>query len=132
MFVQSSNHPCLYNHCLTIYVCTIIQPSMFVQSFTSPPPPTPPLMFVQSFTCCRELGSEVNDLIWGKYISSTEVIRRAQELVDKCNRHLPKSADTSKKWVQETFGSIDDLFKNVMALHLAIFPIRERSHLGEI
>jgi hypothetical protein len=76
------------------------------------------------------LGSEANDLIWGKYISSTEVIRRAQELVDKCNRHLPKSADTSKKWVQETFGSMDDLFKNVMALHVAIFTCSWRATSG--
>ncbi len=53
-------------------------------------------------------------------MSTTEAIRRANELVEKCNA-LPKSAATSKKWVQETFGSMDELFKNVMALHVAVF-----------
>ncbi len=53
-------------------------------------------------------------------MSTTEAIRRAQNLVEKC-AHLPKTASTSKTWVKDTFGSIEELFKNVMALHAAVF-----------
>jgi hypothetical protein len=105
-------------------------------------------MFVQSFTLtattgsavtnvctiihtahCRDLGLEAKALIWERKISSTEAIRRAQELVNTC-RTLPKSAATSKKWVNETFGSEVELLKSVMALHMAIFTCSWRATSG--
>jgi hypothetical protein len=75
------------------------------------------------------LGAEANELIWEKKMSTTEAIRRARELVEKCNA-LPKSAASSKKWVKETFGSMDELFKNVMALHVAVFTCRWQATSG--
>lgn len=88
---------------------------MFVQS--SAPPPS----LTTTPTTCRDFGIEANYLIWENKLSTTEAIRRAQELVKKCSAHLPKSASTSKTWVKDTFGSIEELFKNVMALHVAVF-----------
>jgi hypothetical protein len=75
------------------------------------------------------MGAEAGDLIWDESISSSEAIRRAQELVDAAKK-LPKSAIASKKWLDETFGTTDDLLKTVMAFHVTIFTSSWRATSG--
>jgi hypothetical protein len=65
------------------------------------------------------LGAVAGELVWAKDISTKKALRLAQELLAGVEKF--SNSTKAKKWAKESFSTMQDMLKTVMAFHVLAF-----------
>ena len=68
---------------------------------------------------CRKLGIVAGELVWGRDISTKKAIRLAKELLAGVEQFSKSSK--AKQWAKDSFSTMQDMLKTVMAFHVLAF-----------
>jgi hypothetical protein len=108
-------HASTHNNTLWLYNPTTFTPA----HTTTPCGCKTQRITTKSYNYCRNLGKVAGELVWGKEISTKKAVRLAQELLAEIER-FPNSAK-AKQWSKESFSTMQEMLKTVMAFHVMAF-----------